>query len=162
MKLSVSLSEKAGNSLGQMVRLHNSNPSAVVESALTKFLALPEAERERAVRETHASKKCLTRSGWMGTFWRVLAEEFDRTDFAENDFGRVMAPRSHDGFDMVFLDTSNSAHSDDFIVHVFANPNTKGLPYENFMYKQDDSVYQAARDVAAWVREKNHSNGEAA
>jgi hypothetical protein len=161
MKLSISLSERVGDSLGGLVRAHNSNPSAVVESALKCFLELPERNRERSVRETHASKKALSSSGWRSTFWTILAEEFDTVDFDQSHLHQsVMAPRSYDGFQINFLlsDVRNS-NPDALIVHVMETPPyTEKTRYigETKEYKLEDSVYQAARDVASWIREHRH------
>jgi hypothetical protein len=157
MKLSISLSEGIGNLLHDLVVRHNSNPSAVVETALRMFGDISHSERERAVRETHASKRALTASGWRSVFWTVLAEEFDTVDFDNNRGERVMAPRRYGGFQVNFLlsDIQNS-NPDALIVHIMEQPPyTEKTRYigDTTEYRLEDSVYQAARRTATWIRE---------
>ena len=152
MKISISLSEKIGDALLDLREQHGSNPSAVVESALRLFLNLTPAERERAVRETHASKRPGTAQGWRAIFWRVLAEEFG---IVEREGRNPMAARTYDGFSVIFLmrDVQNS-DPEVLIVHVFADQaRGESRPGITTEYRLDDSVYEAARATAQWIRE---------
>jgi|GEM_PF-3665576 len=159
MKMSISISDRVARQVGMHVKEHDSNASAVVESALRAFALLSPVERQKLVRETHASKKALTRTGWMSVFWDVIAEEFDGSDFARGDIDRIMAPRTHSGFTVVFLlhDVRDSAtRTADFMVHVFESPPhdaNRQYTSQTFSFNMEDSVYDAARRTAAWIRE---------
>src|SRR5437660_11681399 len=160
MKLSVSLSDRSGEQLHQLLVEHNSNASAIVESAVRTCATIASANRERAVRETHASKKTLTRSGCRSTFWTVLAEELDAVDFAHGASQYSMAGRRHCGFDVVFLfDNIHDPEAGPLIVDVHTgtpwNDQTRHIGYR-WTYQQEDSVFAAARAIAGWIREHEH------
>lgn len=159
MKLSISLSKWAGERLEALVKGCNSNPSLVLEASLLRFAALPEAEQLRDIGHLHQARKATTRDGWMRVFWEAVAEEFDSNDFELTGQGNPVAPRSHHGFDMVFLYDERNPISGPIYVHVFQSPppvDNRAL-MQNWTFTKDDPVYGAARKVANWIRENEHS-----
>jgi hypothetical protein len=140
--------------LQDLAAQHDTSASVIVESALRRFAGLPEKDQRRAVVETQASKRSLSASGWRSIFWTALAEEFGTEDFDRGSGEHVMVLRTHGGFTVNFLlsDVRN-LNPDALIVHIWqagAQPHFVGTTTE---YQLDDSVYEAARKTAEWIRE---------
>jgi hypothetical protein len=157
MKLSISISSGAADKLQALVASRNSNPSLVLEASLLRFAELPGHEQERDIRRLHQSRKATSRDGWMHVFWQAIAEEFDAEDFDRTGYDNPMAPRSHHGFDMVYLYDERNPTSGPIYVHVFESRAINGRALmHNWDFNVDDSVYSAAREVANWVRANEH------
>lgn len=155
MKLSISLTDSIAKTLSSTAKDSDTSVSSVIESALRRFEALPASEQKKAIRETHGYKRALTRTGWMSVFWEILADEFGRTDFAHGDPDRVAVLRTYDGFCVVFLDNWSSvddAERGELIVHIFESPGGQHGPVDTTRYQQTDSVFNAARSTADWIR----------
>ncbi len=159
MKRSISLSPAMDAKMMELVEALDSNPSHIIETAVRCFLRLPAADRERSVRETHAGKRALTRSGWRAMFWKILAEEMATTDFGAGDpqSQYLMAARKHRGFQVVFLvQNPHDADAGSLIVNVSTSPpwtDTTIHRSREWTFEQLDSVFEAARTVAAWILE---------
>jgi len=161
MKISVSISDPAHISLTAMANTHDTNLSTMVESAVRYFATLPDQTRAKVVRETHAGKRALTRTGWMSVFLDVLAEEFGVTDPYTGTSDHVYAPRTYDGFSVVFLmNYANKPDSDTdpLIVHVWKVEVTDVMRTIDMYFNQEESVYDAARKVASWIRDQKFAS----
>jgi hypothetical protein len=139
--------------LRDLAAQHDTNASVIVESALRRFAGLPEQDQRRAVVETQASKRSLTSSGWRSVFWTALAEEFGTEDFDRGSGDHVMVLRSHGGFNVNFLlsDIRNS-NPDALIIHIWQAGYQTHFVGTTAEYQLDDSVYEAARKTAEWIR----------
>jgi hypothetical protein len=158
MKLSISLSQTAGDRLGSLVELRNSNPSLVLEAALFRFADLPVAEQQRDIWRLHQSRKATTRDGWMRVFREAVAEEFDAEDVDFTGQDNPRTPRQYLGFTIMFLLDVQNPTSPPISVHVFqSQPSTDNRAVmHDWKFTKDSPVYGAAREVANWIRDNEH------
>jgi hypothetical protein len=153
MKLSISISDEAGQALQSLAKAYDASVSVVAEAAIRALGLADGRAQRRAILDAQASKRPMSASGWRSTFWTVLAEEFDATDFDHGSGNRVMTMRTHMGFNINFLlrDTQNS-DPDALIVHIWAAGSRTHFVGTTVDYALQTSVYQAARETADWIR----------
>jgi hypothetical protein len=158
MKLTVSLSRKSGDRLGELVAETSTNPSAVIESARSHFAALPADERRRLAQATLADKRPRSRTGWRRLFWDMLADEMGTTDFGKGADRFLMVPRPYLGFNIIYDASPDLAGDGGNDVIVFTDtappytPETVRLS-ETWTFHVGEPISEAAREVAAWLRE---------
>ena len=156
MKMSISLSDPAAETLRELAKARKSNASVVLEASLLSFAEMPEPEQLGRIRELQNLRRATTRDGWMHVFWEALAEAFGSKDFDFTGQGNPMAPRNHAGFCFVFLYDERNPLSGPIYVHTFqspAGPDNRAL-LNNWQFDKGENVYGCARKVAAWVKQQ--------
>jgi hypothetical protein len=160
MKLSVTLTGAAEQTLSQLGLEHGANQSTIAEAALMRFAQLPVGEREQLIRGIEATKKAYTKGRWRAAFWEAMRSEFWlprlRTG-RQNDF----TPLTFVGFQVWFLlDSMQNPDSEDFPyfnLQVMSNPMESRFPepiQRQITFPRDRSPYEAALEVATFLRER--------
>ena len=94
----------------------------------------------------------MTRNGWMSVFWEVMASEFGAPFVPYN----VMAARTYEDCYVNFLMShvaEPDTETDPLIVNMWKRPGEGGVTTTNTVYyKLQDSVFDAARATAVWIR----------
>jgi hypothetical protein len=159
MKLSVSLSRRGSDRLGELVRETGTNPSVILELALDQIYdALPAEERAARAKRMLEDRRPRTRTGWRKLFWEMLADEIGAVDPARGDIRMLMAARSYLGFNVMHDARHDLAGGDDSIIIVFAEtappcaPDTVRIGTA-WTFRVGQPISEAAHTVAAWLRD---------
>jgi hypothetical protein len=160
-KITVTLSDDVDGMLRALSGEHDANHSVIAEAALMSFFTVPPAERDYLIRYVHSSKKAYTRARWRAAFWDAMFDEFwlarrlrggRRTDFT---------PLTFAGFQVWFLGSGTMRDPDPedapvFHVQIMASPLEMRLQpsdaQRQFVFRRSRSPYEAAREVADFIR----------
>jgi hypothetical protein len=158
MKISINLTDKTHDLLGELVKRDDANASVVCEAAIVAFGAIDPAVRSKLIRETLAAKRPQTPSSWRALFWTALAEQFDKKDMAAGNPQYLMAARPYCGFQVIFDAQHGLTGGDPQEIIVFtdtAPPYTETTRRigETWTFRVGESVFDAARKVAGWLRD---------
>lgn len=159
VKISVTLGDGVGERLRLLASEYRVNQSVITEAALTHFFQTPIPEQDRLIRAISASKKAYTRGRWRATFWDAVFDEFWFPQELRNGRRSDFTPLTFAGFQIWIL-TYSIAEPDreDAPFHIVAaasamsthvSPDTK----HDFTFARNDSPYDAARQVVAYIRE---------
>ncbi len=159
MKISINLSQGVADWLARTVKSEDTNASIVCEAALLLYQRADPAERIRLQRELLRQRRPPTPTTWRALFWEALAEEFGVRDMAGGEERYLMAPRPYCDFQVIF-DAAHSlspGHEHEIVVFTDTAPpyteRTVRLGTSWSFTVGKDSVFDAARKVAAWLRE---------
>jgi hypothetical protein len=155
IKTTYSLSQEAAVFIEAAARrVAEGNDSLVVDVAIKHFATLDGAEQRRLIARQLAERSATTRDGWQMTFWRWLAGSFNAEDRVSNAY----APRTYDGYMVVFLMTGRSGapeETDGFEIHVTALKDDVQSDRRTWSLPRTASPIDAADAVADWIRERS-------
>jgi predicted transcriptional regulator len=159
-KFAASLTDECVTAVHALATRYGTNASAITEAALNHFLGLSDEVRMRLTHSAEASKKASTRTRWRSVFWHTMRAEFWLPPLPsyirENEF----APRNYVGFQVWFLRNTLSdpePENGPFFVETINNPlHTQRAVNvrRSFKFDRDHSPYDAAREVADYVKQQ--------
>jgi len=162
VKLSVTVADRADWTLRALANEHGANHSVVMEAALMHFADFPAAERNLLIRGIHANKKAYTRPRWRAAFFDSMFDEFWFAKKLRGGRRTEFTPVTFAGYQVWFLlENLIGPESEDeplFCVQIMASPaemrlNTADAQHQ-FTFSRDLSPYDAARQVADFIRER--------